>query len=82
MEHICIDFLKLRTIEYPMYYQITAECQICKKRSILALSKFYLRLMYDADAGSVQEIGRLINRFDERINLFETYFNQRRRWSR
>jgi hypothetical protein len=66
VEHSCIDFLKLRTIEYPMYYKITAECQICKKKSTLALSKFYLQLMYDADAVSVQEIGRLINRFDER----------------
>ncbi len=66
MEHSCIDFLKLRTIEYPMYYKITAECQICKKKSTLALSNFYLQLMYDADAVSVQEIGRLINRFDER----------------
>lgn len=73
MEHSCIDFLKLRTIEYPMYYQITAECQICKKRSILALSKFYLRLMHDADAGSIQEVSRLINRFGERINLFKVY---------
>lgn len=25
MEHSCIDFLKLRTIEYPMYYQISVD---------------------------------------------------------